>query len=537
VLLDLRSADDGLSFETDVCVIGAGAAGISLCRHLRKRGHNICLIESGGLDFEQQTQDLYDGPNLGMTYYDLVDARLRFFGGTTNIWGGRCTPLEPLDFERRSWVPHSGWPIQAQTLERHYQIAHASLDLGEYAYDERVWQALGEPVPEFDAERMISRFWRFDTVKERFSAQRCQDLLQDALVTTLLHANVTHLQANPNANGLDHIVVSTLEGRRSQVRARTYVLACGGIENPRLLLAARDVQKNGIGNDNDLVGRFFMEHQHGRAGRVHTEDPFGLWHLFRKRRIARGPPVAPTLLASPDLQRQAGILNTALTFKLQRDPSQGLLLNDRVYRHLKHQLPPDRTRRRLWHAYRDVRGWVQRNLKPKIERLRSGTGTRHLYAMVRAEQAPNPNSRVILSGERDALGVLKASLDWQLSDMDKQTISVLAENLGEELSRLGLGTVEPAGWLLDPSPKWPVDPTVSKHPIGGYHHMGTTRMSSTPRTGVVNEHGRVHGYHNLYIAGSSVFPTGGWANPTLTILALVHRLSEHLDTRLREPRG
>lgn len=538
MLIDLRSAQNGVNdgdrLEADVCIVGAGAAGISLTRHLRNLGHSVCLLESGGLDFEQQTQDLYDGPNQGMTYYDLVDARLRFFGGTTNIWGGRCTPLEPSDFEHRPWVPDSGWPFQAQALEKHYRIAHDSLDLGEFAYDEKVWSAIGESVPDFDPRRVISRFWRFDTVKERFSAQRCRDLLQDPEVTALLHANVTHLQANPNASGLEHVVVSTLEGRQMEVRARSYVLACGGIENPRLLLTARDVQKNGIGNDNDLVGRFFMEHQHGRAGRVLTDDPFRLWHLFRKRRITSGPPVAPTLLPSPDLQQNAGILNTALTFKLQRDPSQGLLLNDRVYRHLKHQLPPDRTRRRLWHAYRDVRGWVQRNLKPKIERLRSGAGTRHLYAMVRAEQAPNPNSRVTLSEERDALGMLKASLDWRLSDMDKKTVSVLADNLGEELTRMGAGRVEKAEWLLDPSPEWPVDPTVSKHPIGGYHHMGTTRMGSTPRTGVVDEHGRVHGYSNLYIAGSSVFPTGGWANPTLTILALVHRLAEHLDARLRE---
>jgi choline dehydrogenase-like flavoprotein len=224
-----------------------------------------------------------------------------------------------------------------------------------------------------------------------------------------------------------------------------------------------------------------------------------------------------------------------LTFKLQRDPALGLMFNDRIYRSLKHQLPPDRTRRRLWHTYRDVRGALQRSIKPLIERARSRTGLRGLYLMVRAEQAPNPDSRVILSGDRDALGVPKAALHWQLSRQDKETVSVLAETLGAEFSRVGLGTIEPSEWLDSDDAAWPVDPTVSKHPIAGYHHMGTTRMSDDPSRGVVDAQCRVHGYANLYVAGSSVFPTGGWANPTLTIIALAYRLADELDRRLARP--
>ncbi len=531
MLLDLRTAGDGLSIDADVCVVGGGAAGISLTRRLRKAGRRVCLLESGGLDYEADTQALYEGPNVGMTYYDLVDARLRFFGGTTNIWGGRCTPLEPVDFERRDWIPHSGWPVGTEALAPYYREAHDALELGDYAYGDSLWEALEATPPAFDPDALITRFWRFDRLKERFSASRCEDLFRDPDVTVVLHANVTHLQAAANARALQHLVVETLEGRRLEVRGRFYVLACGGIENPRLLLSARDVEKHGIGNGHDLVGRFFMEHQHGRAAQVLTQNPFDLWHLFRKRAGVGGAPVAPVLLPSPTLQAREGILNSALTFKLQRDPSQGLLLNDRVYRRLKHQLPPDRTRRRMWHAYRDVRGWVQRNLKPHIERLRR-QGARNLYAMVRGEQSPNPDSRVSLSQDRDALGVPRASIDWRLSEVDKRTISVLAETLDTELRRLGQGSAEKSAWLAEPGAAWPVDPTVGKHPIGGYHHMGTTRMGSTPATGVVDADCRVHGYHNLYVAGSSVFPTGGWANPTLTILALAYRLADHLDAQL-----
>jgi choline dehydrogenase-like flavoprotein len=208
------------------------------------------------------------------------------------------------------------------------------------------------------------------------------------------------------------------------------------------------------------------------------------------------------------------------------------LLNDRVYRRLKHQFPPDRTRRRLWHTYRDVRGALQRNIKPLIEHLRDRRSDRRLYAMVRAEQAPNPASRVTLGERRDALGVPQPALDWQLSRQDKDTVAVLAETLGAEFTRLGLGSVTPSTWLAESGCDWPVDPTVSKHPIAGYHHMGTTRMGRERSRSVVDANCRVHGYGNLYVAGSSVFPTGGWANPTLTILALAHRLADHIDTRL-----
>ena len=531
--MDLRTAGPDVDADAEVCVIGAGAAGISVSRRLYRAGHSVCLLEAGRLDYDAETQSLNEGDNLGMPYYDLAEARLRFFGGTTNIWGGRCVPLEPIDFEHRPWVTMSGWPIAYDDLLPYYESAHRDLDLGDFVYDDRLWPALAQRPPSLSPELMITRFWRFDTVKERFNARRCRDLLEADRVRVLTSANVVHLQANAHASALDQVRVRTLDGRSLTVRARCYVLACGGIENPRLLLAADDVEHAGIGNRHDLVGRYFMEHQHGRAGRVRTPELFRLWNAFRKRRPRAGqPPVAPALLPAPQLQAERGILNTALTFKLQRDPSRGLLLNDRIYRRLKHQLPPDCSRRRLWHAYRDVRDALRGSVKPLLERARSWAGLRDLYVMVRAEQAPNPASRVTLGGERDALGVPKAALHWQLSRQDKETVAVLAETLDAELTRLGLGTVEPADWLGADDPDWPVDSTVGKHPIAGYHHMGTTRMSDAPSRGVVDAQCRVHGYTNLYVAGSSVFPTGGWANPTLTIIALAYRLADEIHRRL-----
>ena len=309
------------------------------------------------------------------------------------------------------------------------------------------------------------------------------------------------------------------------------MLAAGAIENARLLLASRDVETGGVGNGRDQVGRYFMEHPHGRLGEVASGEAFALWSAFKKRFPRDSVPLMPVLRPSPALQAQEGILNTALTFKLQRDPEAGVALNKRAYMTLKHELSPTRTNRMLWHSYNRVRRFFQRHRTPFVA-LANRTGRRKVYAMIRAEQAPNPDSRVLLSDSRDALGMPRADLHWQTSEQDKHTLRVLAKALDSALVQAGIGGFRPSAWLEDADLAWPVDPTVGNHPIGGYHHMGTTRMSDNPATGVVDKNCQVYGYSNLFVAGSSVFSTAGWANPTLTIIALANRLSNYLTDNL-----
>ncbi|MGA9574043.1 MAG: GMC family oxidoreductase, partial [Lysobacterales bacterium] len=196
----------------------------------------------------------------------------------------------------------------------------------------------------------------------------------------------------------------------------------------------------------------------------------------------------------------------------------------------KHSLSPTKNGRRLWQTWRGSQDWLQRHLSMTLLRLGVWMTGMGLYVTARAEQAPNPDSRVCLSAETDALGCPRADLDWRLCALDKETMLQFGKTLQDEFKRLGLGRVTTYPWLEDGKPEWPVDPSVGNHPIGGYHHMGTTRMSDSARTGVVDANCTVHGYHNLHIAGSSVFTTGGWANPTLTLLALTHRLGVHLNS-------
>ncbi len=531
MLNDLADLPDNSLIETDVCIVGAGAAGISLARSLIGTSLDVCLLESGSFDHETDVAGLGSGTNTGHAYYDLVDSRLRFFGGTTNIWGGRCVPMDADDFEPKPWVPYSGWPIRRKDLEAGYRFAHDQLELGSPIDGETAWLRMrGEP-PGYLGDAFTTSFWYFDQTAERFSAARCSDLFEAPNIRILTHASVSHLQARDNATGLTHLEVRNLTGHSARISSRAFVLAAGAIENARLLLASRDVEKKGIGNGRDQVGRYFMEHPHGRLGRVASGKAFALWSAFKKRFPRNSVPLMPVLRPSPALQEKAGILNTALTFKLQRDPTAGVALNKRVYTSLKHQLSPTRTNRMLWHNYNRLRRFLQRHRTPFV-RLANRTGHRNVYAMIRAEQAPNPDSRVVLSTSTDALGVPKADLHWQMGEQDKHTLRVLAGELDAALARAGPGGFEPSPWIDDGSLAWPVDPTVGNHPIGGYHHMGTTRMSDDPGTGVVDRNCQVFGYSNLFIAGSSVFSTAGWANPTLTIIALAHRLANHLTENL-----
>ena len=530
MLIDFRQNPEAASHRAEFCVIGAGAAGVTIARRLMRAGRDVMLLESGGTDFEASTQALYRGRNIGHAYYDLDEARLRFFGGTVSIWGGRAALFDPIDFEQRGWVPHSGWPFGREELDPWYREAHKDFELGAFDYGEAdAWATLGLKDPGFDPARLATRLWRFDEANERFAASRAKDLIAAKNLRILIHANVVKLHANPQANGIDHVEICALGGGLpSKVVAQHYIVACGAIENARLLLVSNNVEPHGVGNSHDQVGRFFMEHPTGRIGKVESDAPADLWAAFQKRFMKGDVPLAPLLRLSDAVQREREALNSIVTFKLQRDPRHGVALGNKLYHNLKHSLHPNRRGRALDHLYRGLRSWFHRTVREPLEHARARYAGAGLYLIVRGEQAPNPDSRVVLSEKHDALGNRRADLDWRLSELDKHTAGVFAEVFDGEMRRMGQAGVTPSEWLREPGTAWPVDPTVGNHPIAGYHHIGGTRLGADPSASVVDADCRVHGYANLHVAGSSTFATAGWANPTLTLVAMAIRLAERL---------
>jgi choline dehydrogenase-like flavoprotein len=516
----------------DVAIVGSGAAGQAAARRLLACGHSVVLIESGGLDHDAASADLNHGEVVGQPYHPLEQSRLRFFGGTTAIWGGRCAEYDAIDFERRSWVPHSGWPIRPDDIRSYVREARAVFDVDLDPAD------LPRPnlLNQLSRDELAVRWWSFDPKFDRFTVGAAQDLDEHPRCTLLLHATVREVALAHDAGAVERLDVRTPDGQAVDIRARHYLLAAGGIENARILLASNSVAAGGVGNAYDLVGRFFMEHPHARGGRIVGRADWRWLTAFAKRRVG-GVEVSPAIAPAPALQQREGLLNSALTIAVRQPESGSHPLAKRAYLHVKHRTAPTRTGRTLWRATKQlVRSYtgITGPLHPWLVKRLSGLD---LALVIRGEQAPNPDSRVTLSASRDSTGMPRVKLDWRLSPIDVDSVAGLVSALDRESRRLGLGAVEPASWLADPAKHWVSDDLISAHPIGGFHHMGTTRMAAGPRQGVTDGWGRVHGLPNLHIAGSSLFPTAGWANPTLTIVALALRTADRIADELRSAGG
>ncbi len=525
MLIDLQHGGPEL-LEADVAIVGSGAAGNTLARSLLNKGLTVLLLESGGLDYEPETAELNRGFNVGRPYYNLECARLRFFGGTTAIWGGRCAELDGIDFERREWVPHSGWPVTLEQLRPWYDAARKALSIP--VTDAAVRNGVLDRLAGGD---LTIRQWSFDPDFERFGAAKNRELIEHPNAVVAIHATVREIVPDHAVNAIQHLDIRAPSGRTHRAKVRTYLLAAGGLENARILLASNSLAPRGLGNDHDLVGRFFMEHPHGRGGRIVGAPVWRLLNAFRARRSGRTE-VAPLLTLSEGAQRRAGALNSGLTVNARPPVDGRAAITKRGYEMIKHQIGPTSRGRALWRAYRrGVRG--ARPLWVAAAAGRCLSGSEEPTLLLRAEQAPNPDSRVTLAAETDSTGTPRISLDWRMTRQDVESAAALVNALAGEVARAGLGEVQRADWLADGGSQWVTDPLVSAHPIGGYHHMGTTRMADDPKQGVTDQWGRVHGLANLYVAGSSLFPTGGWANPTLTIIALALRTAERIAEEAR----
>jgi len=512
--IDARTLPNGSVLEADLCIVGAGAAGISMALEWIGSPRTVLLLEGGGLEYEPAMQDLYRGEIVGLPYYPLQAARLHYFGGTTGHWAGFCSTLDPIDFDKRDWVPHSGWPLRREELDPFYARAQPLLELGPYEYAAGDWQRRDPtlvPLP-LDPRVMWTKMWQFSP-PTRFGARYRDAVIGARNVHLYTHANVCELEANESLGAVDGLRVRTLDGKEHRARARYYVLACCSIQNARLLLASNRRTPTGLGNAHDLVGRFFMEHIEipgghlalAPSGAVNTK----LYAFEFGQTKARGE-----LALSAAVQRERRILNGTVSLE-PGAPGE-------VAKSTFQWGTPERLAAlRKWQA----NGKVGPPPDGLPERAPAGA-PRFFHLVTRQEQAPNPDSRVMLSTERDALDMPRAKLAWRLTELDRRSFRVFYEVLGRELGRNGVGRVQLLDWVRRDDATWPG--TLS----GGWHHMGTTRMHDNPRRGVVDATCRVHGLDNLYVAGASVYPTGGAANPTLTLVALSLRLSDHLKRTL-----
>ncbi len=521
----------------DLCIVGGGAVGLTLAADLAATGLRLLVLEGGRRKRSSTGQELYRGEVVDPARHSpLHQFRIRALGGSSQIWGGRCTPYDPIDFDVRAWVPHSGWPIPHEALYPYYARASAAAETGAFDYDPH--RPLVPGLESKWLETTLERFSRPTDFSERYG----EDLRRAHNALVLLNATVTGIRLRPGGRTVAHLDIAAPDGSSLQVRAGAYVLAAGGLETTRLLLASDDVHHDGIGNAGGWLGRGYMCHLSANFGSVKFfSAPSAVGWNYEKD--GDGVFVRRRLSLTPQAQRHFAMLN--LTFRLQvhdiANPAHGDPILSLWYlaRHFMRytdrkrlwdaQLRPAQRRRHLRNLFRRPIYMASTLLRLARERNFTSRPVPSLALFSRencyglefhSEQAPNPDSRVTLSEARDRFGMRRLRVDWRWSPLDLDTVRKSYQLLAAELERTQVGRLTYDAAQLEAV-------TLGHGAFGG-HHIGTARMAANPADGVVDRDCRVHGVDNLYLAGSAVFPTSSQANPTLTALALALRLADHL---------
>lgn len=547
MLIDARRALPGSVFETEVCVIGSGPAGATVAAELADRGIGVIVLEGGGGGADRTANDTYRGVTGAGAHDPLEAVRLKRLGGSSGVWGGRCAPLDDLDLRQRDWVPESGWPIGHDVLRAFYGRAVRHLDAGEPDWSAATAGMPGVPsgVGATDTLRWDD-LWRWSPPTK--FGPRVRSMADAGRLRLFLHATVARLDRAPAGSDVREAVVVPRRDLEIRVRAREFVLAAGGLESVRILLASDGYGGSGLGpglgNEHDQVGRHYMAHPVGEVGRLRLTAAgraFGLGYqatsdgVYARRMLALSPEVqesqrlrnlkAALWFADPkDAGHHDSLLSTfALTYWGMGRVRSGFKTSGT---HAQYTGTPG-IRRHVRNVVSDplrvarfTAGWA----RPRL------TGARHVPSFMPldgdhcrlrfdAEQSPDPQNRATLDRERDALGQRRLRVDYAVSDADRQSIATSLTLIGKELERTGLASVD-----LDD-----VESVADLPMTDGTHQMGLLRMSASPRTGVVDTGCRVHGTPNVHVVSSAVFPTAGAVGPTLVLVALACRAADAIS--------
>ncbi len=550
MIIDARDGFDGQTLSADLCIVGAGAAGIAMALQFVDTKFEVLVLESGGLQAETESQALYEGTVADEKLHSPPDRyRERRFGGTTTIWGGRCMPFDKIDFETRNYIPNSGWPLGYESLTPYYRNANRLCEAGEFSYDAGdALRGNDRPMIEgFEGKYFTSNTLERFSCPTDFGARYGHKLRKSVNVTVVLHANVTAIRLQESGHRVESLDVRTLSGRRLRARAEHFVLAAGGLEVARLMLASRDVHPRGIGNDHDLVGRYYMCHLAGTIGSIKiTRRLDAVNHSYQLSN--EGIYCRRRLALKPDVQREQQLGNFIARLHHPRitDPAHRNAILSALYlgrgfisyeygrrlhggehlswlSRLQHvwnvSSGPFDIAAFAWHMFRD-RKLAARKFPSIIIKSKA-----NLYSLdFHAEQQPNHYSRVSLGADVDALGMPRLHIDWRYTAGDVDTAQRSLALLREDFQQSGVGTFD-----YDPST---VEFEMTRYGAYGGHHIGTARMGSDSISSVVDADCRVHGISNLYVNGSATFPTSGQANPTLTVVALSLRMADHLKEKL-----
>ncbi|MCV2873460.1 GMC family oxidoreductase [Defluviimonas sp. WL0050] len=462
-----------------VVIIGTGPAGMTLALSLEEKGIDCLLVEGGDEFYSEDSQSVYEGKTFGDEYFALDETRLRQFGGSSNHWTGLCRPLDAADFEARPELGVPGWPIKKTDLDPYDMAARDILEIGQ--------------TRDFEFSGTVDEI-AFAMSPPVIFSQKYGDRI-DASRHIHLSLNTSLISLVAEGRSVTHLELADAAGNRVRLSPRLVVVACGGLENSRLLLWSNEVSGDPVVAEASALGRYWMEHPHFRLGDCMLNRPLHRSDI----------PDWQTTYFNPraEVMHRHGGLGFALEM-----PFQG---------------PDD-----------SLRGHMRqigcRDLPAMLEMLSSVRGKTPTcgYTLTAAwEQAPDVDNRIVLSKEeRDRFNVPRLQLHWRKTAFDLHTAKVGFELVARDIVAKGIGAVRAYRHLID------MENYTNKHGIAGHHHMGGTRMSDRAAEGVVDRNLKIHGMSNAYVLGSSVFPRAGHANPTFTIVQLALRMADHLAKRI-----
>lgn len=507
---------------SDIVLVGGGIAGILLADHLTRSGTlHVTLLEAGGDTVTDAMQATYEAELAGLPYTGHLEGRFRAFGGSSLRWGGGVFPFRPIDFESRDWVPGSGWPVGLSDIESYYPALFEAFGLNGLPYDAQFLNHVEDEFPEFDRSKFVFRFAKWAPFDKRNIAQTVgREIATRKNLSVLKESNVVAIELDPSGKTVDHLVVARPDGSRFAVRARHFVLCGGGIEVPRLLLASTSVNPRGVGNDRDVVGRYYQDHFSVFAGVAVPNDrkAFLSWaEPYFRNKVRHSLKIE----LADEAQRSERVLNGHAHFVFFAPEDSGF---NYVRSRLRNRQAGSGqvAKVSLPTLIGDIADLGRLAVHAKLNQRRGAPKRCELRVLMDLEQAPNPESRITLTDKRDAFGMPRIRLDWRAGELEHKTLQTLIRLFDGEWKRLGLGRVD---W----KPQVSTDEWTTLM-ADAFHHSGATRMGTDPATSVVDPDLRVHGVDNLSIASASVLPTNSGSGPTMTMLALALRLKDRLLT-------
>ncbi|MGO8720830.1 MAG: GMC oxidoreductase [Acidobacteriaceae bacterium] len=524
MILDLERERTPPSFAADVCVVGAGAAGIVLAAELAGQGKRVLLLESGGSKEEEAIQQLNRSERTGQPLKAVHPGRFRALGGTTIRWGGQIQEMQEQDFEVRPGIPGGGWPISKSVLDPYYKRALEAEGLVPVLQtDEEVWKQMDSAPPKLDDD-LVPYFTRW--CPEPNFARLYRDTLASPNLCVVLHATVCEILLDDARDAVTGVRCRSLRGNEHVFRAPLYVLCLGTIETVGLLLQPLEQGRMAPWQRNDWLGRHVQSHIDYNSARLVAVDRKRMEQVFPNVYLKRRK-YQPKLRVTPERQRQEEMLNIAgaISFISLGNVEQDVRQMKSAARNLL---------RGNWSAIglRDTLPALRR--LPILLQLAYSFYVSHraywpkdvtYWLRVHCEQEPLSASRITLSPERDALGMFRSRLDWQVSLLEWKTIQRFTAMVQRALEAAGLATVVP-------QPELALEDGFRNVTFDdSYHWMGGTRMAAAAADGVVDSDLKLYGVRNAYVCSASVYPTSGFANPVHTLLALAIRLADHLAAR------